>query len=181
MATDPQDRYLMYLLDEEQEERSERRALEQRAAGLMGALLVALPISGNVAGGTDRSSTLGILGLVGTGLTLVAALFLAGRIATALSSRSSDETQQSRTDLREQVGKALESGTVAQAADAQAQLLRKLRSRNQALAERIKTDTGWLPWVSQAGFDGDLDPRFRPGERRPSPDVYPEEVPAGVA
>ena len=35
--------------------------------------------------------------------------------------------------------------------------------------------------VSQAGFDGDLDPRFRPGERRPSPDVYAEEVPGGVA
>ena len=36
-------------------------------------------------------------------------------------------------------------------------------------------------FVSQAGFDGDLDPRFRPGERRPSPDVYAEEVPRGVA
>jgi lambda repressor-like predicted transcriptional regulator len=35
--------------------------------------------------------------------------------------------------------------------------------------------------LSQAGFDGDLDPRFRPGERRPSPDVYAEEVPGGVA
>lgn len=77
----------------------------------------------------------------------MAALFLAGRIATALSGRSSDESQQSRTDLREQVGIALESGTVAEAADAQARLLGKLRSRNQALAERIKTDTGRLPWV----------------------------------
>ncbi len=37
------------------------------------------------------------------------------------------------------------------------------------------------PPLSQAGFDGDLDPRFRPGERRPSPDVYTEEVPRGVA
>jgi hypothetical protein len=74
MTTDSEERYLAYLLDNEQEERSERRALEQRAAGLIGALLIALPVSGSLAGGTDQSSVLGILGLIGTGAALAVAL-----------------------------------------------------------------------------------------------------------
>jgi hypothetical protein len=148
MATDSEERYLAYLLDNEQEERSERRALEQRAAGLIGALLIALPVSGSLAGGTDQASVLGILGLIGTGAALAVALFLAGRIARALSGRSSEEEgQRSRSDLREQVSQALASADVAAAAAAQAQLVGKLRSRNQALAARIKAETGLLPAV----------------------------------
>ncbi len=138
---------LTYLLDQEKEERNERRALEQRAAGLILALLVALPVAGNLAGQTDRAG-LGIAGLIGTGVALVAALAIAGRIAAQLSVKdAAGDDAPSRATLRDEVATALERGDEAGATTAQRRLVAKLRSRNQALAERVKSETALLPGV----------------------------------
>lgn len=47
------ERHLTYLLQEEKEERNERRGLEQRAGGLIAALLLGFPVAGTVAKNAD--------------------------------------------------------------------------------------------------------------------------------
>lgn len=136
------ERELDYLLAEEKEERGERRGLEERAAGLMAALLIAFPISASVARDADTRDAVQVVALVLLAIVLVVALVQAGSLARALGApkRKPNVVRAGR----QRVSKAIGRGDFARAADEQRSIVATMRSDNAQLVREVRRVTGHL-------------------------------------
>ncbi len=134
-----------YLLAEEREERGERRGLEQRAAGLTAALLVAFPISATVAREADTADTLAGIGLVLLGLALLVAVAQAAALTRALGppKRERNKVRNARTA----VSQSLAEGDLKRAVAEQRKIVATIRNDNGTLVRNVRRVTGRLPYT----------------------------------
>jgi hypothetical protein len=137
------ERELDYLLAEEKEERNERRGLEQRAAGLVAALLIAFPISATVAREADTSDGLVIAGLGLLALVLAVAVAQATALTAALG-----EPKRERfvvRDARIRVADALRKANLDTAVREQRTIVETIRRDNGMLVRNVRKVTAMLP------------------------------------
>lgn len=137
------ERKFAYLVDQEREERNERRGLEQRAAGLIGALLVALPVSGTVAKEADVHRDVQLAGLILLGCVLIVALVMAAVVAHAIATprRKRGAVRKSR----ERVSAALGQDRLDKAVKAQLKIIRAIRDDNARIVTNVRLITRGLP------------------------------------
>ena len=142
-AQDPVERHFAYLVDQEKEERNERRGLEQRAAGLLAALLVAFPVAGTIAKDADLDDGTQVIGLAILALVLVGALVQAVVVTRALGApkREKNLIRNAREDVRE----ALAEDRLADAVVAQSKIVTTIRPDNGQIVQDIRGATRWLP------------------------------------
>jgi hypothetical protein len=148
-ATSTRERELNYLLAEEKEERGERRGLEQRAAGLVAALLIAFPISATVAREADTSDPLAVVGLGVLALILLIAVAQAAALTTALGEPKRERfvVRDARVRVADALGKALLDRAVGE----QRTIVETIRTDNAALVRKVRKVTAMLP-VTLAGL-----------------------------
>jgi len=87
-SEDPHKRLLEHLVDQEKEERNERRGLEQRALSLFAALLIGVPVVGAVAKDADYGSFAGAFALTVLAVCFAFVLAITARITAALSTNA---------------------------------------------------------------------------------------------
>jgi hypothetical protein len=136
-------RHFDYLVDQEKEERCERRGLEQRAAGLLGALLLAFPLAATVARDADLDTALGIVGLSILGVGLLVALFQAGFLTQALGApkRQRNMVRQARDEVRV----ALQHDRLSEATKSQTKIVTTMRDDNARMVRIVRRVTQILP------------------------------------
>ena len=142
--SDPDERYFAYLADQEKEERNERRGLEQRAAGLVGALLLAFPVAGTIAKDADLDDALQAAGLVILGVALIGAVAQATVVTRALGAprlRQPNEIKQAREEVRG----ALRHGQLGEAINAQERIVTRLQPDNGEMVKDVRAATRWFP------------------------------------
>jgi hypothetical protein len=132
-----------YLVGQEIEERSERRGLEQRAAGLMGALLVAFPLAGTVARDLDLSGPVGIVGLAFLGAGLMMALIQAALVTRALSAPR--RRRNVVGPARKAVMAALRDDRLDDATESQALIVKTIGVDNWHMVRQVRRITQWIP------------------------------------
>lgn len=137
------ERELNYLVDQEKEERGERRGLEQRAAGLLGALLVALPVSATVAKDAKVGDGLELAGLILLACVLGAAVVMAWIVTRAIGAprRKPNVVRKAR----EQVSRALGCDRLDRAVGAQLKIITTMRDDNALLVREVRRATRALP------------------------------------
>jgi hypothetical protein len=86
--TNPDEQLLEHLVDQEKEERNERRGLEQRALSIFVALLIGIPVVGAVAKDADYGSLTGRLAMLALLVALYYVLAITIRISAALSTNA---------------------------------------------------------------------------------------------
>lgn len=163
-----------YLVDQEKEERGERRGLEQRAAGLIGALLVALPVSGTVAKDADIDDGLRLAGLILLGCVLIAAVTMAWIVTTAIGAPRRKRNVVRKA--REGVSRALGRNRLDRAVKAQLKIITTMRDDNALLVRDVRRATRALPAMLAGllvalallvvGGDGDTDDGTKPPDSR---------------
>jgi hypothetical protein len=142
-AQDPMERHLLYLIDQEKEERGERRGLEQRAGGLIAALLVAFPVAAAVVKDADLGDGVQVAGLVVLVLVIVGALVQASVVTAALGApRRQPKVIRS---AREQVRTALADDRLDDAIAAQTTIVTTMRVDNGTMVRDVRRATAWLP------------------------------------
>lgn len=155
-----------YLVVQENEERVERRGLEQRALGLFGALLIGVPVVGTVAKDADLRSAAGILGLLLVSAAFILVVAVSSRMALALGgdvtrerglrrvrvalmhifrapAKKSTGVKAARTDVMD----ALSREDYDRAALWQRYVVEKLRKSNVALVVDVRLTTHRMPLV----------------------------------
>jgi hypothetical protein len=143
-STQPVERHFSYLLSQETEERDERRGLEQRAGGLIAALLVAFPLVATVAISASLSDGVQAAGLIVLGAVLIGALIQAAVVTAALGAPRREEPNIIK-DAREQVKTALAADCLEDAVAAQTVIVTTLRTDNGTVVRTVRTATAWLP------------------------------------
>ena len=136
-------RELDYLLAEEKEERGERRGLEQRAAGLMAALLIAFPVSAAVAREADTSNGLAVAALGLLALVVIVAVSQASALTSALGEPKRERNIVRTARLR--VADALGAGDLRTAVQEQRAIVETIRKDNGELVKNVRRVTVQLP------------------------------------
>jgi hypothetical protein len=142
----------------ESEERGERRGLEQRAAGLIAALLVVFPVAGSIAKEADTDSAVGIIGLALLAGTLGAAVWIARELVPALApkrkkapaatSRPTQSPTRVTAQTRSLPGMVKSLGDdLSLAVESQAVIVKHTRRRNNRMVREIQRATRFLPWT----------------------------------
>ena len=139
------ERELDYLLAEEKEERGERRGLEQRAAALVAALLIAFPISATVARETHTERPLAVAALSLLVFVLLVAVAQAAFLTAALG-EPKRERFVVRT-ARQGVARALHTGDLATAVREQSRIVATIRNDNGKLVREVRKVTALLPFT----------------------------------
>jgi hypothetical protein len=136
-------RELGYLLDQEKEERAERRGLEQRAGTLIAALLVAFPVAATVAKEAKVSDGLQAVGLILLAGALLGAVVQASLVTAALSAPK--RAPNVIRDARDRVRTALAEGHVDGAIQAQTTIVTTMRTDNGNMVRDVRDATKLLP------------------------------------
>jgi hypothetical protein len=140
---DSSERYFTYLTDQEKEERTERRGLEQRGAGLIGALLLAFPIAGTIATDADLDDGLAVAGLIMLALVLCGALLQAAIVVRALGppQREANIIRGERLKVRQ----ALSADRLDEAVAAQQTIVETIQPDNGNMLRDVRKATRLLP------------------------------------
>lgn len=150
-----QEQRFRYLSDQEREERGERRGLEQRAAGLLGVMLIAFPVASTVAKDADPEKTVSVIAFVLLTGVFGLVVFGAHRVIHVLSAKHRDEvagqvaaeeklSSASAGAARKEVARALRDGRLEEAADLQEEVVTLLRTSNRQFVDEMRTVTDGL-------------------------------------